>query len=85
MRIFALLGALLVALCAYFAVDGGIRCFRCMQAEVFQLRIWSKEFWFIVPESPALGLGPNAQWLLRLGGGLLGLVVGTKVIRVAPR
>jgi len=84
-RLFALLGALLIAGGAYLLVDGGLRLSRCVESDVFSLRVWAKEFWLFLPHHASAGLSPNAHWFLRLLGGVMAAVVGSKVLRVATR
>jgi len=85
MRLFALIGALLLVGGVYLLVDGGLRINQTLSADTFSLRVWSKEFWLFSSANPSLGLSPNAHWFLRLAGGLAAIVVGAKVLRVATR
>ncbi len=85
MRLFALLGILLIVAGTYLLVDGALRLSRCISGETFSLEIWSKHFWLAVPRAPRLGLSQNAHWFLRGAGGIASLALGTKVLRVATR
>jgi hypothetical protein len=84
-RLFALIGALLIAGGVYLLVDGGLRLSRCLDTDIFSMKVWTKEFWLFMPHHASAGLSPNAHWFLRLTGGLLTTVLGTKVLRVATR
>ena len=85
MRIFALVGALLLAGGAFLLIDGGLRILRCVDADLFSLEVWTDPFWLRDPSQPAMGLSPNAHWFLRIVGGLLALAIGSTVLRVATR
>jgi hypothetical protein len=85
LRLFALLGALLVAGAVFLLVDAGIRVQRCMATDLFSLEVWTGKFWFLVPGKPELGLSQNAHWFLRVVGALIALPIGFKVIKVATR
>ncbi len=80
-KLFALIGALLLAGGVYVLIDGGIRLNQCISAGVFDTRIWASEFWLISPTNPDLGLSQNAHWLLRISGGVLALAFGARLLR----
>jgi hypothetical protein len=84
-RLFALIGALLITGGVYLLVDGGLRLNRCLENDVFSVKVWTKEFWLFMPHQVSAGLSPNAHWFLRLMGGILAAAVGSKVLRVATR
>jgi hypothetical protein len=84
-RLFALIGALLVAGGAYLMVEGALRLKRAIDTDAFSVEVWRSEFWLYRPANPSLGLSPNAHWFLRLGGGIVSLAIGAKVLRVATR
>jgi hypothetical protein len=48
-------------------------------------RFWAGEFWFARPGFPAMGLGPDAQWVVRLFGGFIAMVVAWRLVRIAGR
>ncbi len=80
MRLVALIGALLIAGSVYILIDGGIRLNQCISSGIFDTRIWTSEFWLISPVNPGLGLSQNAQWLLRITGGVLSFTLGGKLL-----
>jgi hypothetical protein len=82
-RLFALIGALLVTGGVYLLVDGGLRLHRTLNNNTFTPRIWATEFW--LPSNMGPGLGPNAHWFLRLAGGVPAALLGMKLLRVATR
>jgi hypothetical protein len=84
-RLFTLVGALLIAGGTFLLVDGGIRVGRCMSTDVLSLAVWRSEFWLLIPGKPDLGLSHNAHWFLRIVGGLLITAIGAKVVKVATR
>jgi len=84
-RLFALVGALLVAGGVFLLVDAGLRVQRCIATDVWSLRVWAADFWLLVPRNPSLGLSQNAHWFLRVVGGLLAVPIGLKVVKLAAR
>jgi hypothetical protein len=84
-RVFALIGALLVAGGFFLLVDGGLRLQRALESDVFSFRIWTTEFWLFDPIRPQAVVGANAQWFLRLAGVLPASILGMKLVRVATR
>ena len=48
-------------------------------------RIWTPEFWLARPGYPAMGLGNNGRWVIRIGGGVAALVAGWRLVRIAGR
>lgn len=85
MRIFALIGALLMAGGVFLLVDSGLRVSHCVTNDLFSWTVWSEEFWLLVPSKPDLGMSPNAHWFLRLIGGVIVALLGLKILRTATR
>jgi hypothetical protein len=85
MRLFALIGALLISGGAYLLIDGGLRLSFCMDTGQLSLNVWSDQFWLLIPAEPDHGLSPNAHWFIRLAGGLLAMALGATVLRIATR
>jgi hypothetical protein len=85
LRLFALIGALLVAGGAYLMVEGSLRLKRAIDSDAFHVEVWRSDFWLYRPSNPKLGLSPNAHWFLRLTGGIASLAIGARVLRVASR
>ena len=85
MRLFVILGLLLVTLALYLLVDAGIRVSQCFESGLFSYEIWRKEFWLFNTLAESWRLSENAHWFVRVVGGLLSLPLGLKVIRVASR
>lgn len=85
MRIFALIGALLVAGGFFLLVDGGLRLQRALGSDCLSFRIWTMEFWLYDPGRLGGGLGANAHWFLRLAGVLPATFLGMRLVRVATR
>jgi len=48
-------------------------------------RFWTAEFWLARPGYPAMGLGENGRWMIRLGGGFAAMVIGWRLVRIAGR
>jgi len=84
-RLFVVVGVLLVTAGAFLLVDGGLRIQRCMATDVWSWRVWTSDFWLLIPSNPGLGLSQNAHWFLRAVGGLIAVPLGFKVIRLAAR
>jgi hypothetical protein len=84
-RLFALVGVLLVTGGVFLLVDGLIKVQRCISTDVISVRIWAREFWLLDPGLVEAGLGPNAHWFIRAVGAVLALVIGGKVLRIATR
>ncbi|PIE65861.1 MAG: hypothetical protein CSA24_01820 [Deltaproteobacteria bacterium] len=85
MKILALFAILLLAGASLLLVDGGMRLATCLDRGTFNPDVWTDEFWFLVPDVPRAGLGPNAKWFLRLLGGGVGAILGYGLFRVANR
>ena len=85
MRLFAVVGVLMVVGAAFLLVDAGLRLQRCMATDTLLLGFCTREFWLLVPTNPGLGLSQNAHWFLRVVGGLLALPIGLKVLKIAAR
>jgi hypothetical protein len=85
LRLFALLGALLIAGGVYLLIDGGLRLSRALGDDTFSYRVWTAAFWLAAPETSEFELALNAHWLVRIVCGLAGLPLGTKIVRVATR
>jgi hypothetical protein len=84
-RIFALIGALLVAGGMFLLVDGGLHLQRALHEGSFDARFWTTEFWLLVPSHPRTGLGVNAHWFVRLAGGVPATLLGMRLVKVATR
>jgi hypothetical protein len=84
LRLFTLLGALLVAGGAYLLIDGGLRLARALEGASFSARFWTWGFWFAADGSWT-DLAPNARWLLRIVCGLVAVPLGSRIVRVATR
>lgn len=85
MRLFVLLGALIVAGGVYLGLSGAIQVDKCLTFGNFSLEVWNVHFWLLTPEKPGMGLGPNGQWLLRILGGIAAMVLGGKLIKFFTR
>ncbi len=83
MKPFVIIAVLLIASGAYLLVAGVLRVDRCLEAGVFSLGVWRPEFWLLVPGEAGRGLGPNAGWFIRLGGGLALIMAGRLMLRVS--
>lgn len=81
MRLFALVGALIVAGGVYLAIDGGVQLNRCITLGTLYLEVWRPEFWLRIPDQPGMGLGANAHWFIRLVGGVLAVYLGGRLIK----
>ncbi len=85
MRLFVLLGALIVAGGVYLGLAGAIQANKCLTFGTFGMEVWSPHFWLLSPDKPSLGLGPNAQWFLRILGGGAAVYLGGKLIKFSTR
>lgn len=85
MRLFALLGVLLVTGGVFLLVDGLIKVQRCIATDVISVKFWAREFWLLDPALAKAGLGPNAHWFIRGVGAVAALLIGGKVLRIATR
>ena len=85
MRLFVLLGALIVAGGAYLGIAAVMQVDKCLTFGNFSIAVWDVHFWLLSPDSPSLGLGPNGQWFLRLAGGAAAMVAGGKLIKFSTK
>jgi len=79
------LGALIVAGGVYLGLAGAIQANKCLTFGTFGMEVWSPHFWLLSPDKPSLGLGPNAQWFLRILGGGAAVYLGGKLIKFSTR
>ena len=85
MRLFVLLGALIVAGGVYLGLAGAMQVDKCLTFGNFSIAVWDVHFWLLSPDKPGLGLGPNGQWFLRLVGGAAAVIAGGKLIKFSNR
>lgn len=81
MRLFALLGALILAGGVYLGIAGAIQLNNCISFGTFSTEIWAAHFWLLYPDEPSMGLGPNAGWFLRVMGGVAAIYLGGRLIK----
>jgi hypothetical protein len=85
LRIFALVGALLLAVGAFLLVDAGLRISKTLAMDTFTAEVWRREFWLNDVDDVEQGMSPNGHWFLRLGGGMLICFIGAKILKVATK
>ena len=85
MRLFVLLGALVVAGGVYLGLSGAIQANKCLTFGTFSMEVWSAHFWLLSPDKPGLGLGPNGHWLLRILGCGVAVYLGGKLIKFSTK
>lgn len=82
MRLFTVIGALLVTAGAYLLISGGLALNNAISLGIFSPELWKPSFWLLSPAEPSLGLGANGLWATRLLGGLVAGSLGVKLIRI---
>lgn len=85
MRLFALIGGLLLAGGAFFVISGVLRINQCLESGTLSWTFWTSHFWLKAPSQPGWTLGENAHWFIRVTGGLFAAGVGIKLLRSSTR